>query len=225
MSFASPVRSSSPARSSTRRHESRSRRFASSRASDPAKRTMIWIRNESFLATDGQLPDSPDSRVTSRIWFASRPTAIRPRSRVTSRATRGTVTIDFELKKGKERRREGGDSRNLPAAGAKVALGVAGSQINVKNGDIDDGSNILCARRRPTTPAASISRRRTKTFSSSSRILRALLTSNRRPNGSRRESSTWNPGPGWKGRFGSARRRPRMYRSRSTSPACDSYGR
>jgi hypothetical protein len=30
--------------------------------------------------------------------------------------------------------------RNLPAAGARIALGVAGSQINVKNGDIDDSS-------------------------------------------------------------------------------------
>jgi hypothetical protein len=27
-----------------------------------------------------------------------------------------------------------------PAAGAKVALGIAGSQINIKNGDVDDGS-------------------------------------------------------------------------------------
>jgi beta-lactamase regulating signal transducer with metallopeptidase domain/protocatechuate 3,4-dioxygenase beta subunit len=29
--------------------------------------------------------------------------------------------------------------RNIPAAGAKVALGVAGSQININNGEIDDG--------------------------------------------------------------------------------------
>ena len=35
--------------------------------------------------------------------------------------------------------------RNLPAAGAKVALGVAGSQIMIKNGDIEDHSTY-CAR-------------------------------------------------------------------------------
>ena len=41
--------------------------------------------------------------------------------------------------------------RNLPAVGAKVALGVAGSQINIKNGDIDDPINVTVREKTPTT--------------------------------------------------------------------------
>ncbi len=56
------------------------------------------------------------------------------------KSTEGNVTIDFELKKGKDVIAKVVTPRNLPAAGARIALGVAGSQISVQNGDIDDGS-------------------------------------------------------------------------------------
>ena len=61
------------------------------------------------------------------------------------KSTEGNISIDFELKQGQERRREGRDARQPPRGGGQVALGVAGSQINIKNGDIDDGSTF-CAR-------------------------------------------------------------------------------
>lgn len=57
----------------------------------------------------------------------------------------GNVTIDFALKKGENVTAELLMPNGRPAAGAQVALGVAGSQIVVKNGQIDDGSTY-CAR-------------------------------------------------------------------------------
>jgi hypothetical protein len=52
----------------------------------------------------------------------------------------GNVTIDFELEPGENVNVTVMAPNGAPAAGAKAALGVAGSQINVDNGAIDDGS-------------------------------------------------------------------------------------
>lgn len=52
----------------------------------------------------------------------------------------GEVTVDFELQPAADIASTVATSKGEPAAGAKVALGVAGSQISVKNGDIDDSS-------------------------------------------------------------------------------------
>src|SRR5262249_54411030 len=48
------------------------------------------------------------------------------------------ITIDFELKKGKDLGAKLLAPDGKPAIGAKVVLGAAGSQISVRNGDIDD---------------------------------------------------------------------------------------
>ncbi|MBA3315469.1 MAG: hypothetical protein H0T47_19550 [Planctomycetaceae bacterium] len=52
----------------------------------------------------------------------------------------GNVTVDFELERAPDVAAVVLTADGKPAAGAKVALGMAGSQISVKNGDIDDGS-------------------------------------------------------------------------------------
>ena len=52
----------------------------------------------------------------------------------------GSVTIDFELKPGTNVGATIVTPNGAPAAGAQIALGVAGSQISVKNGEIDDSS-------------------------------------------------------------------------------------
>jgi hypothetical protein len=54
----------------------------------------------------------------------------------------GKVAIDFELKRGHDVAAKVVTPRNLPAAGAKVVLGVPGAQIDIKNGDIYDGSTF-----------------------------------------------------------------------------------
>ncbi len=58
----------------------------------------------------------------------------------------GTIAIDFELKRGNNVAAKVVTPQNLPAVGAKVALGVAGSQIHIKNGDISDEFRHYCAR-------------------------------------------------------------------------------
>src|SRR5262249_6551007 len=50
----------------------------------------------------------------------------------------GKVTIRFELKKGKDLVAMLLAPDGKPAAGAKVVLGIADSQIIIRNGDIDD---------------------------------------------------------------------------------------
>jgi RNA polymerase sigma factor (sigma-70 family) len=54
----------------------------------------------------------------------------------------GTISIDFELTRGHNVAAKVVTPRNLPAAGAKVVLGVPGSQIDIRNGDIYDGSTF-----------------------------------------------------------------------------------
>ncbi len=57
----------------------------------------------------------------------------------------GAISINFELKRGAGIIAKVVTPRNLPAAGAKVALGVPGSQIGVTNGEISD-IETHCAR-------------------------------------------------------------------------------
>jgi beta-lactamase regulating signal transducer with metallopeptidase domain/uncharacterized GH25 family protein len=100
---------------------------------------MNWVPSQTFSASDGhyQIRETQGYfahlvRIEADGYQAADSRDIK--------STEGKVTIDFELKKGKDIVAKVVTPRNLPAAGAKVALGIAGSQINVKNGDIDDGS-------------------------------------------------------------------------------------
>jgi hypothetical protein len=104
---------------------------------------MSWNRNESFIATDGHY----EIRQT-RGDFANliRIEADGYQAAVSRdiKSNEGTISIDFELKIGKNVLGKVVTPRNLPAVGAKVALGIAGSQITIKNGDISDASTF-CA--------------------------------------------------------------------------------
>ena len=126
---------------------------------------MFWNREDSFIATDGRYEirqPRGDAAAVIRIEADGYRAAV---SR-DIQSNEGTIAIDFELKPGKDVVAKIVTPRNLAAAGAKVALGIAGSQIHVKNGDIDDTVHVLPRAPRPTIPAASTSRRRTRTFSS-----------------------------------------------------------
>ena len=100
---------------------------------------MNWARGESFSATDGHYEFHP---TRGELAHLVRIEADGYRSAVSReiKSTEGNVVVDFELKKGAVVAAKVVTPRNLPAAGARIALGVAGSQINVKNGDIDDSS-------------------------------------------------------------------------------------
>src|SRR5262249_19819820 len=56
-----------------------------------------------------------------------------------------TIAIDFELKQGKDIVAKVVTPSNLAAVGAKVALGGAGSQIHIRNGDISE-NGTFCSR-------------------------------------------------------------------------------
>src|SRR5262249_50267145 len=61
------------------------------------------------------------------------------------RSDEGTIAIDFALKHGKDVVAKVVTPQNLPAAGARVAMGSVGSQINVTNGDISE-NGTFCPR-------------------------------------------------------------------------------
>jgi beta-lactamase regulating signal transducer with metallopeptidase domain len=105
---------------------------------------IFWNRRESFTATDGhyRFRQTRGDSVTQIRIEADRYQAAVSRD---IKSNEGTIAIDFELKLGKNIAAKVMTPRNLPAAGAKVALGVAGSQISVKNGAIDD-MQTYCAR-------------------------------------------------------------------------------
>jgi hypothetical protein len=52
----------------------------------------------------------------------------------------GDVTFDFELRPAEDIAATIVTPSGEPASGAKIAIGVAGSQISIRNGDINDGS-------------------------------------------------------------------------------------
>jgi hypothetical protein len=59
----------------------------------------------------------------------------------------GNVPLDFQLTKAKDVEGTVWTTDGVPAAGAKVALGIAGSQIMVMNGDISE-TQTLCERQK-----------------------------------------------------------------------------
>jgi protocatechuate 3,4-dioxygenase beta subunit len=100
---------------------------------------MNWARGESFPATDGHY------RIRQTRGYLAHLVRIEADGYLAAvsrdiKSTEGNVSIDFELERGINVAAKVVTPRNIPAAGAKVALGVAGSQISIKNGDIDDGS-------------------------------------------------------------------------------------
>ncbi len=105
---------------------------------DPRIR-MNWIPRESYQAAGGQY------RIRLRNAYLAHLVRIEADGYqvATSRDIKtdeGEVEIDFQLQPAKDIAATITSASGEPAAGAKIALGVAGSQISVKNGDIDDGS-------------------------------------------------------------------------------------
>ena len=99
---------------------------------------MNWVPSESFSATDGQF----QLRETHGYFAYLVRVEADGYQAVVSRDIKSNeekVAIDFELRKGKDIVAKVVTPRNVPAGRAKVALGVAGSQINIQNGEIDDG--------------------------------------------------------------------------------------
>jgi RNA polymerase sigma factor (sigma-70 family) len=98
-----------------------------------------WQQNDRFLARDGRY----EIRQTrGALAHRVRIEADGYQAAVSRdiRSDEGKVAIDFELRKGHDVTAKVVTPRNQPAAGAKVVLGIAGSQIDIRNGDIYDPS-------------------------------------------------------------------------------------
>ena len=105
---------------------------------------MNWVDSESFSASDGQF-QLRETHGYFAYLVRVEADGYQPAVSRDIKTTEGKVTIDFELQKGKGIVAKVFTPRNVPAEGATVALGVAGSQINIQNGEIDDGLTY-CAR-------------------------------------------------------------------------------
>jgi uncharacterized GH25 family protein len=101
-----------------------------------AEKEIHYARNDSYLASDGRYT----IRRTRADFDVIRIEAdgYRPSRSRELRSDEGRVSIDFELTEGTNVAARVFTPTNRPAAGAKVALAVAESQINIKNGDIQD---------------------------------------------------------------------------------------
>jgi hypothetical protein len=100
---------------------------------------MNWVQGERFTATDGtyRIRRTHDYfaqliRIEANGYQAALSRDIK--------SNEGNVSIDFELQKGQDVAATVLTPSGAPAAGAKIALGIAGSQISIMNGEIDGGS-------------------------------------------------------------------------------------
>jgi len=107
---------------------------------DPRIR-MNWISSDSYEAADG----------TYRVRFTHSYPAHLVRIEADGyqvaisrdiQSGEGEVTYDFELQRAMDIAATIVTAAGKPAAAAKIALGVAGSQISIDNGDLDDGSTF-----------------------------------------------------------------------------------
>jgi Carboxypeptidase regulatory-like domain len=97
---------------------------------------MHYARNDSHTASDGHYRIRRTRADFDLIRIEA--DGYQPQSSRDIKSNEGTVSIDFELTEGKNVAARVFTPAKLPAVGAKVALGVAGSQITIMNGDIED---------------------------------------------------------------------------------------
>ncbi|HEX7378563.1 MAG TPA: M56 family metallopeptidase [Pirellulales bacterium] len=104
----------------------------------------FWDRGDQFIANDGHY-----SVRRTHGYFAHlvrlEADGYQPGVSRDIKSDEGEITIDFALKKGVNVTARVLTPDGRPAAGAQVAFGIAGSQIGIKNGRIDDRSTY-CAR-------------------------------------------------------------------------------
>ena len=105
---------------------------------------IFWVRGESYVGRDGRYQARPS---TASFAHLVRIEADGYRAAVSRdvKSDEGSVTLDFTLMKGLGVYAKVVTPRNASAAGARIALVLPGSQVVVKNGDIDDLSTY-CAR-------------------------------------------------------------------------------
>ena len=105
--------------------------------SDPQH--MNWVPHQMFSAKDGAFEYTEGHDYFAHL-FKIQAGGYWPVESRDIESNEGRVELTFELDRGVNIDMRVMTPKGLPAQGAKVALGIPGAQINVKNGDIDDGS-------------------------------------------------------------------------------------
>ena len=100
---------------------------------------MYWSQRDGFKATDGHY-QIRENRVEQGLLVRIEADGYEAAVSRDIKNTEGGVTVDFELKRGKNVLGKVVTPDLQPARGAVVALGIAGSQIAVKNGEFDNQS-------------------------------------------------------------------------------------
>lgn len=100
---------------------------------------MNWVPHETFDAKNGEFEyTATDDNFSS--FFKIQASGYLPTVSRDIKSNEGKINLTFELERGADIELNVLTPQGLPAEGAKVALGIPGAQINVKDGDIDDGS-------------------------------------------------------------------------------------
>jgi hypothetical protein len=96
----------------------------------------IWVWSRQFSAADGSYHVRNTTNYAGHL-IRIEADGYQPAVSRDVRSNEGNVTIDFELQRGKNVAATVLTPDGGPAAGARVALGIAGSSIAVRNGDIE----------------------------------------------------------------------------------------
>jgi beta-lactamase regulating signal transducer with metallopeptidase domain len=103
-----------------------------------------WIRSERFTVKDGKYRLRHVHDRAAHLVRIEAPDYAPAISR-SIKNDEGKITINFELKRGIDVAAQILTPQGKPAAEAQIALGIAGAQINIKNGRFNDGSTF-CTR-------------------------------------------------------------------------------
>lgn len=98
---------------------------------------LFWNREDGFAGVNGRY-ELRESRGESAHLIRIEAEGYRAAVSRDIKSNEGSITIDFAMVKGKDVVAKVVTPRNAAAVGAKVALGIAGSQIHVKNGEVSD---------------------------------------------------------------------------------------
>jgi hypothetical protein len=100
---------------------------------------MNWVPTETFEAKDGTFEFTRTHDYFGNLFKVQAQGYLPAQSR-NIKSNEGRVELTFELKRGVDINMQVLTPEGLPAKVAKVALGIPGAQININDGDIDDGS-------------------------------------------------------------------------------------
>jgi hypothetical protein len=100
---------------------------------------LFWNRHDAYTAKDGKY-QIRDNRVDGVRVIRIEANGYKPSESEDIKAEDETVALDFELERGADIGGTVLTPDGKPAAGAKLAMGITGAQIYVRNGDVGDSS-------------------------------------------------------------------------------------